>query len=94
MLYTVSYDFSGDDKERKSLEDAICSCGTAIRSLESTWLLLSDLTAAQIRINIEKSVSSSLYCLITEVTGKNNAWSLAVSRGVKDWRTVNNVKMC
>ena len=94
MLYTISYDFSGDDNERKSLEDAINSCGAAIRSLESTWLLLSDLTASQIRISIENSVSSSLYCLITEVTGKNNAWSLEISRGVKAWRTANNVEMC
>ena len=49
MLYTVFYVFSGDSDERISLEAALMAAGSAIRCLESTWLLLSDLTATQIR---------------------------------------------
>lgn len=94
MLYTVSYDFSGDNNERQSLEAALKATGSAIRCLESTWLVLSDLTAAQIRQALEAVVSSPLHSLVTEVSGHNNAWCLDGNLGVKAWRDQNGVQMC
>ena len=93
MLYTVSYDFSGDYDERESLELALMATGSAVRCLESTWLVLSDLTAAQIRQRLDAAVSSASYSLITEVSGHNNAWCLDGNRGVKVWREQNGVQM-
>ena len=93
MLYTVAYDVSGSDDERNALEAALMAAGPAIRCLESTWLLISELTAAQVRKSLEEAVSSRLTSLITEIAGKNNAWSLDRNRGVKEWRDQNNVQM-
>lgn len=94
MLYSVSYDFSGAQDERQALEQALIGIGQSVRCLESTWLLISDESASQIRQKLEASVTSTLFCLITEIPGKNNAWSLDAARGVKSWRIANTIEMC
>lgn len=94
MLYSVSYDFSGAQDERQTLEQTLIGIGQAVRCLESTWLLISDESASQIRQRLEASVTSPLFCLITEIPGKNNAWFLDSARGVKSWRIANTIEMC
>ena len=93
MLYTISYDFSGDAEERQRLESTLASLGNSIRCLESTWLVISDQQAGEIIDALKESVSSQLYCLITEVCGVNNSWILDGARGSKKWRLDNNVQM-
>lgn len=93
MLYNVSYDLSEDNDRYAELESAIMELGPAVRCLQSTWLLISNLSANAIREALTEVIGEPFHCLITEVPGRNNAWSLLVSRGVRDWRRANGVEM-
>lgn len=94
MLYSVSYDYSGDANGRQAFEAALQSLGPAVRCLESTWLLLSNLTAAQVRESLETAeIDGSFYILVTVVGDSNNAWRLSVDRHTREWRQANGVVM-
>ena len=93
MLYSISYDLSADNSVRTALENEINAMGRAIRCLASTWLLISENSASDIRLRLETVAQGELYCIITEIVGKNNAWKLDINRGVRDWRTENHIEM-
>lgn len=94
MLYSISYDLGeGSQEQYAAIETALGRLGPSIRCLGSTWLLVSDETANEIKKHLCDVIGENLECLITQIQGVNNSWRLASSRGVKKWRMENAIEM-
>jgi hypothetical protein len=86
--FMIGYDLSREKKNRDQLMDAIKAVGHSYwHFLDSTWLVVTDKTAAEIRDALKDYIDGGEELLVAELTGK---WA---SRGFNakatDWLRSN-----
>ena len=74
-VYMIGYDKVGPNYDYKPLIDAIANLGDCRDALDSTWLVVSDKTAIQIRDQLQTLMHKDDRILVLEVVA-NSAWSL------------------
>ena len=71
-VYQISYDLR-KQRDYESLYECIKSYGTYSHALESTWLIATNQTAAQVRDNLAEVMDSDDGLLVTRLQGES-AW--------------------
>lgn len=74
--YLITYDLIAPGRNYGNLFAAIRSLGTHCKPLLSTWVVRSNLTAAQIRDKLQHHVDSNDKVLVTPISGQWNSYNL------------------
>ena len=82
MLYLVTYDLNKPGQKYAKLYETIKALGSWWHNLDSTWLVDSDLTAAQIRDRVRAVVDATDHLLVVRFSAdwasflptKANSW--------------------
>ncbi|MFC7447405.1 hypothetical protein [Rhodococcus daqingensis] len=79
----INYDLSAPGRNYTALTEAIKALGRWSHPVESTWIVSSSLTPAQIRDRLRGKLDSNDKLIVAEMSG---AWaSTRVSTRVTDW---------
>lgn len=79
----INYDLSAPGRNYTALIEAIKALGSWSHPVESTWIVSSSLTPAQIRDRLWKKLDSNDKLIVAEMSG---TWaSNGVSTSVTDW---------
>src|SRR5438876_5303744 len=85
-VYCVSYDLKGTDRDYEPLEAALRSKGKWWHFLQSTWLLATDETPAEIWDRIRSTIRKQDFLLIIEVRDNAQGW---LPKQAWDWIHAN-----
>ncbi|KFX64250.1 hypothetical protein KBK24_0121685 [Burkholderia sp. K24] len=84
-VYLVGYDLTKKQiQQYDNLFAAIKAYGTWWHGLDSTWMVVSSDTAAQIRDNLQRHMHSDDRLLVIRVSGES-AWTTSFSSEAQDW---------
>lgn len=84
-LYQISYDLR-KQRDYPSLYERIKAYGTWCHAMESSWLIVTDQTAVQVRDNLLASIDDDDGLLVTRLQGEG-AWSglsIEITRWLKN----------
>lgn len=87
MVYSISYDLNRPGQDYDDLYKAIKELGNWCHPLDSTWIVVSNLTAQQIRDRLQ-SVSDNTDGLLVVKASAPAAWG-GLSQEVSDWLNNN-----
>jgi hypothetical protein len=73
-VYNVSYDLNKSGKDYKGLHEVLKSSFDYLHLLDSTWLLYTSESSAQIYNRIKAHIDSDDYILISQVTNNMQGW--------------------
>lgn len=86
--HLVGYDLTRkDEHDYEPLWTALRQVGTWWHHLDSTWLVVTDLTVVQLRDRLQSLMHPDDKLLVVDVTGRWRAWSGFNSRGSEWLRT-------
>ena len=71
--YLIGYDLNKTGQDYETLIEQIKKLGTWWHCLDSTWIIKSDLTATQIRDNLQSYIDSNDELLVAKLSGEA-AW--------------------
>jgi hypothetical protein len=84
----VGYDLIAPGKDYKPLWERLKSYGNWWHHLDSTWIVIADLTAVQLRDELKKLIDSNDELLVVNVTGDTAAWTGFNTKG-SQWLKTN-----
>lgn len=70
----ISYDLIKPDKNYSKLSDHLESYENYKRILESVWLIITDLTAQEVRDAADDYIDQDDQIFVVDITGKATAW--------------------
>lgn len=73
-VYAISYDLNQPGQKYQSLYEAIKSCGTWWHYLDSTWLLSTNKSAAQVSARLREELDKNDSLLVIKVTDEYSGW--------------------
>lgn len=79
----IAYDLNAPGQDYDSLIDAIKALGTWWHHLDSTWLVVTPLTATSARDSLATHLDAGDELLIVDVTGDGRAWRGFSDRAAK-----------
>lgn len=82
MIYVISYDLTKPNRDYTSLYESIKGCGAWWHYLESTWLVSTQMSAAQIYERLAGSIDSDDRLLIMRAGGNRRGW---LPKDAWDW---------
>ncbi len=71
--YMIGYDLNRPGQNYEELEDAIKSLGTWWHNLDSTWIVMTGMSAAEIRDNLSSHIDRNDKLLVAQLAGEA-AW--------------------
>jgi hypothetical protein len=84
-VYLIGYDLDTPGQDYENLFDAIKAASTDWwHCLDSTWLIVSDQSAAAIRTALVQHIDGNDKLLVATM-GKGAAWSKSFPQNCKDW---------
>lgn len=84
--FVISYDLQRPDQDCAALAAAIKELGRWWHHLDSTWLVVSDRSAVEVRDALRGHLDGGDELLIIDVTGQPRAWHGFSDRGAR-WLT-------
>lgn len=81
--YIVSYDLNAPGQHYSELYDYLKSSGTWWHNLDSTWLVVTSLSAAELRDGIQRHIDSNDKVLVVQTAGVG-AW-YGISESGSTW---------
>lgn len=85
--YLIGYDLNKSGQDYQTLIVEIKKVGTWWHCLDSTWIVKSDLTAAQIRDKLKSYIDTNDELLVVRLSGEG-AWT-GFSKECSDWLLKN-----
>jgi hypothetical protein len=79
-IHAISYDLSKPGRNYDALFSSIKALGGWCHVLESTWIVRTDLSAAQVRDSLSPAIDSNDHLLVTEMTGNWAAWNIGTEQ--------------
>lgn len=86
--YVISYDLNRPGQNYNELFEEIKALGTWWHCLDSTWIVKSNLTAAQVRDRLVKKIDTNDRLIVAALTGEA-AWTTSFSEQCQDWLRKN-----
>jgi len=87
MTYEITYDLNKPGQNYPGLHEAIKNLGSWAHVQESTWIVKTSLSAAQIRDRLAPQLDQRDTLLVTGLTGEWASWGLA--KEFNDWLLKN-----
>jgi hypothetical protein len=84
-IYLIGYDLNKTGQNYKTLIDKIETFGIRWHHLDSTWIVKSDQTAAQIRDLLKPLIDSNDELLVVQLSNGNAAWTTGFSNEASNW---------
>jgi hypothetical protein len=72
--YLVGYDLDKPGQKYKNLEEEIKALGAWWHHLDSTWLVVSELSTTQVRDRLQQHIDANDKLIVVRVTGTEAAW--------------------
>lgn len=87
MTYVISYDLNIPGQDYSDLYEEIKKLGSWCHPVDSTWYVVTDLTADSIRDSLVKVIDNSDAIIVTRASAPG-AWN-GLKNEVSDWLKIN-----
>lgn len=87
-VYMIGYDLIKPDKDYTNIINAIQAYGNWWHCLDSTWFVVSDMTAVAIRDDLIKHIDANDRLLVATM-GNGAAWTGSFNKNCTDWLMKN-----